>query len=174
MTSSGMLRRVALVRIDVSEELSASFIRATRIGELGTTLAVISNWLKLLVTLLKEALSCSETWVLTTAKRRNIPEDAIFIVTAVKTSNLTRSFIACAVHRIILVITSMKMWYGKAMWGAWMGQEMHYYYHFYHQQNHHHYHHHHYFDYNTNSEVSKVSGTSTITAVPLHRVRSQS
>jgi hypothetical protein len=30
MPSSGMLRRVALVRIDVSEELSASFIRVTR------------------------------------------------------------------------------------------------------------------------------------------------
>jgi hypothetical protein len=38
MLSSGMLRRVALVRTDDSEELSASFIRATRIGELGTTL----------------------------------------------------------------------------------------------------------------------------------------
>jgi hypothetical protein len=37
MTSSGMLRRVAHVRTDVSEELSASFIRVTRIGELGTT-----------------------------------------------------------------------------------------------------------------------------------------
>jgi hypothetical protein len=35
-----MLRRVALVRTDVSEELSASIIRVTRIGELGTTLAV--------------------------------------------------------------------------------------------------------------------------------------
>jgi hypothetical protein len=32
-----MLRHVALVRTDVSEELSASFIRMTRIGELGTT-----------------------------------------------------------------------------------------------------------------------------------------
>jgi hypothetical protein len=39
MSSSGMLRRVALVRTDVSEELSASIIRVTRIGELGTTLA---------------------------------------------------------------------------------------------------------------------------------------
>jgi hypothetical protein len=38
-----MLCRVALVRTNVSEELSASFIRVTRIGELGTTLAVTSN-----------------------------------------------------------------------------------------------------------------------------------
>jgi hypothetical protein len=43
MAPSGMLRRVALVRADVSEELSASFIRVTRIGELGRTLAVTSN-----------------------------------------------------------------------------------------------------------------------------------
>jgi hypothetical protein len=41
--SSGMLRRVALVRTDVSEELSTSFIRVTRIGELGTTLSVTNN-----------------------------------------------------------------------------------------------------------------------------------
>jgi hypothetical protein len=38
-----MLHRVALVRADVSEELSASFIMVTRFGELGTTLAVTSN-----------------------------------------------------------------------------------------------------------------------------------
>jgi hypothetical protein len=38
-----MLGRVALVRIDISEELKASFIRVKRIGELGTTLAVTSN-----------------------------------------------------------------------------------------------------------------------------------
>jgi hypothetical protein len=43
MSSSGMLRRVALVRIDFSEESSASIIRLTRIGEVGTTLAVTSN-----------------------------------------------------------------------------------------------------------------------------------
>jgi hypothetical protein len=38
-----MLRRVALVRAEGSEELSASFIRVTRICKLGTTLAVTSN-----------------------------------------------------------------------------------------------------------------------------------
>jgi hypothetical protein len=43
MVSYGMLRRVALVRTDVSDELSASFIRVRRISELRTTLAVTSN-----------------------------------------------------------------------------------------------------------------------------------
>jgi hypothetical protein len=38
-----MLHRVALVRSDVSEEPSASIIRVTRIGELGTILTVTSN-----------------------------------------------------------------------------------------------------------------------------------
>jgi hypothetical protein len=39
MQPSGILRRVAPVRIDFSKERSASIIRVTRIGELGTTLA---------------------------------------------------------------------------------------------------------------------------------------
>jgi hypothetical protein len=43
MASSGMIRHAAVVRTDVSEELSAYFIRVTRIGELGTRLAVTSN-----------------------------------------------------------------------------------------------------------------------------------
>jgi hypothetical protein len=42
MSFSGMLGRVTLVRTEVSEKLSASIIRVTRIGELGT-LAVTSN-----------------------------------------------------------------------------------------------------------------------------------
>jgi hypothetical protein len=40
MSSSGMFRRVALVRTDFTEECSTSVIRSTRIGELRTTLAV--------------------------------------------------------------------------------------------------------------------------------------
>jgi hypothetical protein len=56
-----MLRRVALVRTDVSVERSTSFIRVTRIGELGTTLALTSN---------RHTLRNIGT-------RRNIPEDTV-------------------------------------------------------------------------------------------------
>jgi hypothetical protein len=79
MVSSGMLRRVALVRTDVSEELSASFIRVTRIG--GVRRLLVTNSVvpssPIHVTLMKDALSSFETSVLTRATRRNIPEDTI-------------------------------------------------------------------------------------------------
>jgi hypothetical protein len=42
MAVPGMLRRVALGRTDVTEELNASIIKVRRIAELGTTLAVTS------------------------------------------------------------------------------------------------------------------------------------
>jgi hypothetical protein len=83
MASSGMLRRVALIRTDISDELS----RVTRIGELGTTLAVTNSASvasyssvlssPILINLIKEVLRSSETSVLTRATQRNIPEDAI-------------------------------------------------------------------------------------------------
>jgi hypothetical protein len=99
MVSSEMLHRVALVRTDASEELSVAFVRVTKIGELGTTLSVTSNRRTLrkntlvflhllvtasvvpsspiLVTLIKDAVSSSDTSVLTRVTRRNIPEDTI-------------------------------------------------------------------------------------------------
>jgi hypothetical protein len=87
-----MLRRVALVIADVSEERIASIIRVARIGELGTTLAVTTNRSSvlrllvtanvvpsspILVTLIMEALRSSETSVLTRTTLRNISADGI-------------------------------------------------------------------------------------------------
>jgi hypothetical protein len=73
-----MLRRVALVRTDVSKEPSPSIIRVTRIGEL-RTLAVCSNRRTLRSNTEPNhwALGSSETSALTRPKRRNITEDAI-------------------------------------------------------------------------------------------------
>jgi hypothetical protein len=67
---------MAFVRTDVSEALSPSFTRVTRIGELETTIAVTSNRSRL--------------------RRNTKPHGAtsqktpFFIVTAVKTSKLTQ------------------------------------------------------------------------------------
>jgi hypothetical protein len=96
MPSARMWRRVALVITDVSEERIASIIRLTRIGELGTTLAVSINYhiclrsvLRLLLTanvgpsspiivnVMMELVCSSETSLLTTATRPNSPEYGI-------------------------------------------------------------------------------------------------
>jgi hypothetical protein len=78
--SSGMLRRVALIRTDVSEKLSASFISdlvfLRSVRRLPVTASVFSSS-QILITRMKEALSSSETSVLTTATRCNIPEDTV-------------------------------------------------------------------------------------------------
>jgi hypothetical protein len=83
MLPSGMLRRVPLVRTEVSEVRSASFIRVTRIGELGTTLALPSNRRTLRintsvdpsspipVAMMKEALGSSETSLLQQPRRHH-------------------------------------------------------------------------------------------------------
>jgi hypothetical protein len=76
---------MGLVKTDVSEELSASFIRITKLDELGTTLALTSQ------------------------------KTPFFIVTAVKTSNLTygisvrnRRFLYYWPHNSILNMTSRR------------------------------------------------------------------
>jgi hypothetical protein len=79
MVSSGMLCCVALVRTDLSEELSALevFLRSAR------QLLVTANVLPsspILATLTMKELSCSEMSLLTTATVHNIPEDAILLI----------------------------------------------------------------------------------------------
>jgi hypothetical protein len=97
-----MLRRVAIVRNDVSGNRIAFIISVTTIGKLGTTLAVTSNRstlqsntmyyqvflrcmfrllvtakvpsLYILVTLMMDAMCFSESSIPTRATRRNIPE----------------------------------------------------------------------------------------------------
>jgi hypothetical protein len=78
MAYSGLIRRVALVKTDVSEEHIESIIRVIGIGELGTT-AVTADvpTLPILVTLLMEEIRSSEKSVLKRATLRNIPEDGI-------------------------------------------------------------------------------------------------
>jgi hypothetical protein len=89
-----MLRSVALVRFDVSEERITSIIRVNRIRKLGKTLAISSNGnrllqllvtsnavpsFRILFTVMMEVLSSSETLLLTRAIRRNIPEYGILL-----------------------------------------------------------------------------------------------
>jgi hypothetical protein len=88
MVSSGLLRRVALVRTDVSEEPDASFIRVTNVTDVRCeeflrsvrrllVAACVLPSSPIFVTLIKEAPGSSETSVLTRVTRRNNPEDTI-------------------------------------------------------------------------------------------------
>jgi hypothetical protein len=82
--SSGLLRRVALVRTDVSEEPGASFIRVflRSVHRLLVAAYVVPS-LPIFVTLIKEAPGSSETSVLTRATLRNNPEDTILHMNSV-------------------------------------------------------------------------------------------
>jgi hypothetical protein len=86
MPSSGMLRCVAPVRTDVSEEYSASIIRLTRIGE----------------SAIMEALRSSETSVHTRATRPNIPKDGI--LQSHRRENL-QSYLFVTVFHIVQMIS---------------------------------------------------------------------
>jgi hypothetical protein len=84
-----MIHRLALVRIDISEEPIASLIRGTRISKLGTTLTVSGNRR----TLLRNTKSCHPDdgggMFLRNVGSYN-SHRAFFIVTAVKPSKLTK------------------------------------------------------------------------------------
>jgi hypothetical protein len=86
-----MLRRFALSRTDVSRELSASIIRATRICEIVKALAVISDRRTL-----RRTFPSSETSVLTRATVHHIPGNGILY---------SHRYINLKSYRVIMVVS---------------------------------------------------------------------
>jgi hypothetical protein len=76
MPSSGILRRVALVRTDVSEECRASIVYFRSVLRLPVTANFVPSS-SIFFTLVTEALPSIGRQVLTRDSRRNIPEDGI-------------------------------------------------------------------------------------------------
>jgi hypothetical protein len=93
-----MLRRVTLVSTDVSEELVTSIIRVTRIGVLGT---LANGWRRYVP---PKRLFLQAPHGVTSHKT------AFFIVTAVKTSDLTSSAMSAtsALQDIFLILEKTK------------------------------------------------------------------
>jgi hypothetical protein len=113
--SSGMLRRVALVRTDVSEERGASFIRLKRISELGTMVTVTSD------RLVHRFLSPCWRRHYFPPKRRFLQEPygvtsqktPFFIATAVKTSNLINVISVVTLCRKLQLLPSQRIFCQK-------------------------------------------------------------
>jgi hypothetical protein len=105
-----MLRRVALVRTNVSERRISSIIRVTRIGELEATLAVSGNRSTLRRVRLLVPANVSISAILATLMMENDPPKRRFlqethgvtsqktpfsVVTAMKTSDITFIELSC-------------------------------------------------------------------------------
>jgi hypothetical protein len=108
-----MLRCVALVRTDVSEEPGASFIRVTRIGELGITQAATSNRRTL--------------WRNTNGVTSQ--KTPFFLVTGVKTSNPTTPslFVSCVeAHSNVVLLESLQIMAKNVKWAAVKSNKLHF------------------------------------------------
>jgi hypothetical protein len=84
MASSGILRRVTLVRTDVSEERIAFIIGVTRIGELGITLLVTSNRRRLRKNIRVTRIGELGTTLLVTSNRRWLRKNIIIFLRSLR------------------------------------------------------------------------------------------